>query len=66
MTSIAKSSSSLGSAGIGEIVQGINTLEQKVMAEVLALQVQISDILLLIFAYVTYYGGIAGILFLIF
>jgi len=64
MASIAKNSASLGSSGIDEIVQGINTLEQKIMAEVLALQVKITDILLLIFAYVTYYGGIAGILFL--
>lgn len=64
MASIAKNSASIGSAGIDQLTQSINTLEQKIMAEVLGLQVKITDILLLIFAYFTYYGGIAGILFL--
>lgn len=52
----------LASSGMGGIVGALEQLKATIMTQIMALKDQIMAVVLLIFAYLMYYGGIAGIL----
>ena len=52
----------LASAGMDGVVSALEQLKATVMSQIMALKDQIMAVVLLIFAYLMYYGGIAGIL----